>query len=339
VKANAGQIRQALQSPRRDVRFHLLHGPDEAGAQALAALLGKALGPEAERIDLEGAALRADPARLADEAASMSLFGTPRWVRITGLGEESLAAVTALLELESGTNPVVAIAPGVKTSAKIVKLALDHPRAMAFGCYPPTAQDAEKLAAQLAQDQGMRVAPGVAARLVESAGGDRSVLAREVEKLALYLDAAPDRPQELTLAALDAVGADLDEGETFALVDTLIEGRPDLLASELGRLAEAGGSPIPWLRQVARRLVSLAEMRAEMATGEPVEAVMKRHRVFFKEEAATARHLRRWTPAMLADALARIRRAERAVMAPGNAGGVLAGDAALSLARALARRR
>lgn len=339
MKANAGQIRQALQSPRRDVRFHLLHGPDEAGAVALAALLGPALGADAERIDLDGAALRGDPGRLADEAASLSLFGTPRWIRITGVGEESVAAVTALLDLDSAANPVVAIAPGVRTTAKIVKLALDHPRALAFACYPPTQQDAEKLAAQLAQDQGMRVGAGVAARLVEASGGDRAVLAREVEKLALYLDAAPDRPADLDMAALDAVGADLEEGETGALVEALVDGRPDLLAGELARLGEAGTSPIPWLRQVARRLVSLAEMRADMARGEPVEAVMKRHRVFFKEEAATARTLRRWTPAMLADALARVRRAERAVMAPGNAGGVLADDAVLGLARALARRR
>ncbi len=103
-------------------------------------------------------------------------------------------------------------------------------------------------------------------------------------------------------------------------------------------LDEGGASPIPWLRALARRLVALAEMRADMDKGEPVEAVMKRHRVFFREEAATARALRRWNPAMLGDALARVRAAERAVMAPGNAGGVLAETAVLSLARALARR-
>lgn len=338
MKASAGQIRQALQRPRGDVRLHLLHGPDEAGAGALAALLGQAMGAGAERIDLDGGTLRADPARLADEAATLSLFGDARWVRVTAMGEESVPAVQALLEAETAGNPVVAIAPGVKTSAKLVKLVHESARALAFACYPPSAQDAERLAATLAGEGGLRLAPGTAARLAAAAGGDRAVLEREVEKLALFLDAAPDRPRDLDQAALDAIGADLDEAESTAAVEALIEGRPDRLAAELARLAEAGTSPIPWLRQLARRLASLAEMRGEVARGEAPDAVMKRHRVFFKEEEATARALRRWNPAMLAEALDRVRAAERAVMAPGNAGAVLAEEPVLTLARRVARR-
>ncbi|MBJ6122430.1 DNA polymerase III subunit delta [Sphingomonas mollis] len=336
MKASANQIRQALAAPR--LRFYLLHGPDEAGAGALAAVLAQAMGDRAERVDLDGATLRSDPARLADEAASMSLFGDARHIRVTGMGDESVTAVTALLTAEAAGNPVVAIAPGVRSTAKIVKMAIDSPHALAFACYPPTAQDAERLATTLAGERGMRLATGVAARLVTASSGDRSVMAQEIEKFALFLDAAPDRPQELDHQALDLVGADLDEAEATRAVEALVEGRPDHLAEELNRLSEAGTSPIPWLRQIARRLVALIDMRADVANGEPVDAVMKRHRVFFRDEDATARALRRWTPMMLSTALARTRAAERAVMSPGNAGGVLADEAVLQLARALARR-
>ena len=47
--------------------------------------------PEAERIDLGGADLRGDPARLADEAASISMFGGARWILVEPAGDESLA--------------------------------------------------------------------------------------------------------------------------------------------------------------------------------------------------------------------------------------------------------
>lgn len=338
MKANANQIRQALSAPRPAVRLYLLHGPDEAGAGALAALLGTAMGQGAERIDLDGATLRSDPARLSDEASSMSLFGDPRWIRISQAGEECLAAFAALLEADGAANPVVALAPSVRTTAKIVKLATDSPHALVYGSYAPTAQDAERLAVTLAGEQGLRLAPGVAARLVAATSGDRAVMAREVDKLALYLDAAPDRPHDLDHDALDAVGADLDEAEATRAVEALVEGRPDHLAEELARLAEAGTSPIPWLRQLARRLIALGEMRADIAAGESPDAVMKRHRVFFRDEPATGRALRRWTPAMIARALVRVRTAERAIMAPANAGGVLAEDAVLHMARALASR-
>ena len=86
-------------------------------------------------------------------------------------------------------------------------------------------------------------------------------------------------------------------------------------------------------------LLSLAAMRADLDRGEPVDAVMKRHRVFFREEGATTRALRAWPAEQLAKALTHIRAAERAVMAPANAGTVLAEQAVETIARAQARRR
>lgn len=338
MKASAAQIRAALAKPPRDVRLFLLHGPDEAGAAALADLLAHAVGPDAERVDLDGTMLKADPARLADEAASLSLFGGARFVRAAPIGEESLGALTALLTAEVVGNPVVAIAPNLRASAKVVRLALESNAAMAHACYVPAGAEAERLATAMAAEHGLRIMPGIAAGLLDVSGGDRAVLAREFEKYALYLDAAPDRPRELDRAAVEAVGADLGESDTAEAVAALVEGRSAALGAELVRLAEGGASPIPWLRAIARRLVSLAEMRAAVASGETVAAVMKRHRVFYKEEAATERALRRWSPAMLDQALARLRAAERAILAPSNAGGVIADWAALALARAVGKR-
>jgi len=190
----------------------------------------------------------------------------------------------------------------------------------------------------MAGEQGLRPAPGVARRLVETTGGDRAVIAREIDKLALYLDASPERPHDLDHAALDAIGADLGEAEMGQAIDAAIEGRVADLGTELARLEEAGTSPIPWLRQLVRRLIALAEMRGEIDRGEAVDVVMKRHRVFFRDEAQTAKSLRRWSPVMLATAIARVRTAERAIMAPCNPGGVVADAAIVALAQAIARR-
>src|SRR5205823_13368859 len=139
---------------------------------------------DAERIDFDGGTLRADPARLPDEAASLSLFGGARHIRVSPAGEECLEAFTALLEADHAGNPVVALAPTVKSTAKIVKLAIDSRRAMAYAAYEPTAADLERLAAMMARDAGMRPAGTVAGRLAASCAGDRAVLAREIEKLA-----------------------------------------------------------------------------------------------------------------------------------------------------------
>src|ERR1700712_2479367 len=112
MKANLNQLTRAIEGANPDIRLYVLHGPDEAGARDMATRLGRAMGPEAERIDLEPALLKSNPGRLADEAASMSLFGTARHIRVAGAGEESVAACTLLLAAERAGNPVVVIAPG-----------------------------------------------------------------------------------------------------------------------------------------------------------------------------------------------------------------------------------
>lgn len=334
MKGTAAQLVQ----PRRDVRLYLLHGPDEAGAAYLARRLIAAIGSGVERVSIDAATLRKEPARLADEAASLSLFGDARVVQVGPVGEEALEAFTLLLAAATTEHPVIATAPAIRASAKIVKLALDSPRALAVGCYPPNGAEADRLVTALLGEHGLRPAAGVAQRLAEAAGGDRAVIAQEAEKLALFLDAARDRPHDCGHDTLDAIGADLGEAETTRLLDALIDGRAADLGAELARLTETGTSPIPWLRQLQRRLVGLGEMRTAIDRGEPVDAVMKRHRVFFRDEARTAAALRRWTPAMLTAALAQVRGAERAVMAPSTAGTVLADAAMLGLARRVERR-
>lgn len=331
MKATEARLKAALDQPPAGIRLYLLFGPDEAGAMTLADRLARAMGPQAERIDLDGAALRGDPARLADEAAALSLFGTARHVRVTGAGEESLAAATALLEAERAGNPVVMIGPSLKATSKLAKLALDSPAALALACYVPDAGQLEGIAAQIARDLGLRLGNGVARRLAQAGGGDRAVMTREIEKIALYLDAAPERPADCGEDVLGAIGADLGESDMGDVIEAVVAARGDALGAALRRMDEAGVSPIPWLRALARRLASLAEMKGEVAAGADVGSVMKKHRVFFKEEAATGAALRNWSPAMLARAMMVVREAERSVMASATAGDVLAGQAMLAM--------
>lgn len=339
MKADAAQLRRALAAPPADVRLYLFHGPDEAGAMAAAAQLGKAMGAAVERIDLDGARLRRDPGRLAEEAASLSLFGDARWVRATGIGEESLEAMSLLLGAERTAHPVVAIAPAVRSTAKIVKLANESPKALASGFYEPSAAEAERLATALARDQGLMPDAGTARRIADAAAGDRLVMAQEIAKLALFLDADADRPKPLDHPSIDLLGADLDDAALDHLVAAIVDGDTAALGQALDHAATANTSAVLWLRATTRRLIALAAMRADIDAGETPGAVMKRHRVFFREEAATLAALRRWPPRLLARAIDRVRAAERAMIASANAGPVLADAAALAITREIAARR
>jgi len=340
MKANAAQLGAAIdraQSGGGAIRLFLLHGPDESGAIDYAARLGRAMGGGAERVDLDGPTLKAQPGRLADEAASLSLFGGNRYVRVTGMGEESVEALELLLGAATAGNPVVALAPSVKATGKLVKAAIASPGAMVLACYPLDAENGAKLAAGIAREHGVRLTGGTASAMFDAAGGDRAVLTREIEKLALYLDAAPERPRDADEDVLAVIGANFAEAEMAAAIEAVIDGRPADFGPEMARI-DGASLAIPMLRGLSRRLIALAEMRGEVDGGASADNVVEKYRVFWKEKAGTIRALRRWSAPQIAAAITRVRRAERGLMAGGGTASVALAYDALGVSRAAARR-
>jgi DNA polymerase-3 subunit delta len=341
VKANANEIARALDAANGPVRFFLLYGPDEAGSAALARRLERAMGQEAERIDLDGSTLKADPARLVDEAASISLFSGRRWIRIQPAGDEIAAAVASLLEADVAGNPIVALAGALKPSSPLVKLALDHKLALAHPSYVPDARDAAHIAETLAREAGLRLPRDLGRTLAISCSNDRSIMAQEIEKLALYLDAAPDRPAEATAEALEAIGAANPDGELNKLVDAIMGGQPSRVGAEIARLGQSGIAGIPVLRALFRRLILLAALRRDIDGGQsPAAAVDARGKaIFFKEKPAITDQASRWPADRLAALADKLLSAERALKSSGTAGEILAEADMLTISRFAARRR
>ena len=339
MKLNERAMAQALTSPDPAVRLYFLYGPDDAASRALAARLEDAMGTNSERIDLDGAMLKDDPARLADEAAAFSLFGGRRYIRVIG-GEECAEAVAALLEAPVTGNPAVMIAGALKPTSALVKLALAHPAVLACISYKPDAADAETLAVQIGRGLGLRLGPGVAARLAANCLSDRAVLTREIEKLALFVDAAPDRPREADESALDAIGAELAEADTSALVNAVMSGDLPAVAHELNAV-DADNHWIPALRALQRRLILLARLRGEVDRGKSPSAVTSAmgKALFYKDQAPVTAQLTRWPSARLATASSRLLECERALMASGTAGHVIAAEELTAIARVAARLR
>jgi DNA polymerase III subunit delta len=341
VKANANEIARALDAANGPVRFFLLYGPDEAGSAALARRLERAMGQEAERIDLDGSTLKADPARLVDEAASISLFGGRRWIRIQPAGDEIASAVASLLDADVAGNPVVALAGALKPSSPLVKLALDHKLALAHPSYVPDARDAAQIAETLAREAGLRLPRDLGRTLAISCSNDRSIMAQEIEKLALYLDAAPDRPAEATAEELEAIGASNPDGELSKLVDAIMGGQPGRVGVEIARLGQSGIAGIPVLRALFRRLILLAALRRDIDGGQsPAAAVEARGKaIFFKEKPAITDQASRWPADRLAALADKLLAAERSLKSSGTAGDILAEAEMLTISRFAARRR
>lgn len=321
------------------IRLYLVHGPDDAAARAFADRLGRRMGTDAERIDLDGATLKDDPARLADEAAAIGLFGGARWVRVNG-GEECAPAVDALLAAPGAGNPVILLTTSLRANGALARLTTAAKSALVCPLGRAKTGDLVTLAESSARAMGVRLGPGVARALAADSLGNRAVIERELEKIALYLDAAPDRPRPAEQETLAAIGAALSEIDFSALVNATMSGDGAALGRELPMIA-AGDAYVPALRAVARRIMLLARLRGEVDRGRRAGSVIDAAggAVFRSERDAVTAQLQRWTSERLSAAHGRIATGEAALIAANTPGAVLAEQALLDIARVAQRLR
>jgi DNA polymerase III subunit delta len=342
MKANSNEITRAMNAPPPHIRLFLLYGPDEGGATALVKRLERSLGPDVERIELESPVLAADPARLSDEAMAFSLFGGKRYIRISPVADNCVPAIEALLEATTETCPVVALAGALKPSNALLKLALARPDVMVFASYAPKPAEAEAIAIALGREVGLRIPSDIARMIVSAAASERSIMAQEIEKIALFLGSGPARPMDVTRDAVRAVGASITDSALSTLAEAAIGGRGEATVVALAELKADGVNGVPMLRAMQKRVALIAELHAAVTeTGQSPESVVESRgkAIFYQEKPGVLRDLKRWNAAQLATASLRLLAAERAVKSASNAGDVLAEAEIIRVMRAAARLR
>jgi DNA polymerase-3 subunit delta len=314
VKANQASIARAVDQPADGARFYLFHGQDESQSRGLAARLLEALG--AAKSVLAAATIRSDPAALVDEASAMSLFGGKRAVWIEPATRDIEDGVAALFEARAVENPVIAIAGVLTKTSALLKMAEGSPLAVAFASYAPEGRDAERMVADMGRRYGLKIAPQVAARIADASGNDQAIVAQELQKFALFIDASPQAPKELDHGPLDAVGAESAEGDFLRLADLALAGDIGELTEELARLPAGGSEGIPVVRSLQRRLLMLAPARARVERGERVDAVMTAmgRALFWKDKGKIQRMLTKWTADGLATVAERAGQLERSLI-------------------------
>jgi DNA polymerase-3 subunit delta len=150
----------------------------------------------------------------------------------------------------------------------------------------------------MADAAGVRIDAAMAERIARGCALDTRMARSEIDKLALYLDAAPQAPKSADAAALDAITA-RNEDESFGgIVTTVLGGDTARLAGELGRLRELGLSPVGLLLAFERRAAQLGQLAAQLGRRSDIGAFVQSKKgtplVFFRDTAEVTNQLRRW---------------------------------------------
>ena len=326
----------------RDCAIVFFCGPDEAGASAAADELVALLPEPGERIELSGAELRGDPARLGDEARSTSLFGDARHIWVRASGEDALGALETLIATsDAGAGracPVIVVATAATDKSRTAKLLEKRKDAMVAMFHAPDLSTVTHAVRAMGDAAGVHLDAALAERIARAANLDVRLAKSEVEKLALYLDASPQAPRRADPAALDAVGAACEDDGFAPLVDAVLGGDSERLGSELRRMHELSLNPVGALLAFERRAALLARIAARGSQRPPSQDDLKRMGVFFREIPAVQAQAGIWRGPRLTRLADRLVELHRCLFADNQAAELLLAQGLTAIARQAARR-
>ncbi|HVW75814.1 MAG TPA: DNA polymerase III subunit delta [Rhizomicrobium sp.] len=292
-------------NPPKGLMAALVYGPDAGLVQERAEKLLKSVVPDLTDpfnvADLSETVLLADPARLADEAAAISMMGGRRVVRVRGAGNDLAELFEDFLDDPKGDALVVAEGGDLAKTGALRKLFDGHKTAIAVQCYPDSLRDLGDVVRDALRAEGLSIAPDALEDAVSRLGSDRGVTRREIEKLLLYMHGH----KQVTLEDVRAVMGDEAEARSESACDAAGSGDLVRLDRELERLWASDTQPAQVLRSAMGHFQKLVQAREGAARGESLDSVMKRLRppVHFSRTTSFKAQAQRWSTDRLGEAL------------------------------------
>lgn len=346
MKANQKDFARGLPRGAENARIFFFCGPDEAGASAAANKVVENLPDPGERVEITGAELKGDPAKLGDEARTESLFGDRRHILVRAAGEEALDALRALIETgEAGGGeaaPVLVVATGATDKSRTAKLLEKRPDALVAMFYPPDLASVAVSVRAMADSAGLRLGGDLAERIARAAGLDVRLAQSEVTKLAIYCDADPQSPKTASIADHEAIGAASEEDGFQPVVNAVLGGEVGRVAGEVRRMRELGLNPVGLLLAIERRAAQLAQITAKLGPRGSFDNLGRGEKaqlgIFWKEERDIRNQLARWHRSKLDRLIPRLVTLHRSLLANSQAAELLLAQDLCEIARFAARR-
>jgi DNA polymerase III subunit delta len=312
MKLPAQRVAAFLKSPDSGARAALIYGPDAGLVRERADKLAVAICPDLDdafRVaELTSGALADDPARLNDEAASLSLVGGRRLLRVRGAEDDLGGLFERFFKAPPPGDAFVLVESGDLGPRSSLRRAFENAKsAAAIACYLDGPREIAELAREILGAHNIELRPEALQYLAAHLGGDRQVSRRELEKLALYVgDGGKAGEDEVTVAIGDSAELSVDE-VAFAAA----EGDAAQLERALNRAFGEGAQPVTVLRAELRHFQRLHLAGSRLAAGSSEEDALKlRPPLFFKLVERFKRQLRLWPPPRAEAALEALHEAE-----------------------------
>ncbi len=308
MKIAAARADAFAAAPGAATRAVLIYGPDvglvrERTATLIGAVAGDASDPF-RVCELTGATLRDDPARLASEAAALSMTGGRRVVSVSNVTDAQAALFEQLLSDGSWESLVIVGAGELAPRSGLRKLFEGSAAAAALPCYLDDGVALSEVIQTTLGQYEVSASREAFAYLLGHLGADRRMTRSELEKLALYVG----RGGAVDLEAAELIVGDSAGRSLEDVVYAAGAGDRAKLDVALLQAEQEGINPVAVLRATSRHFERLLRATEMVAAGTSVEGAMKalRPSVFFKRTNSFGQQMRHWSRPQLVAALDRL---------------------------------
>lgn len=297
-------IDRFLREPDPAILAVLIYGPDAGGVRERASMLVRMVAGSLDdpfavvRLTEDG--LAADPARLADEHASLSLMGGQQIIWVSEAGTGFLKSVSPILAHPRPGNLIVAEAGALQKKAPLRTLFETTREAAAIACYADGVREIDALIAAEMRAARLSIDDDACEYLAGLLGADRALSRQELVKLTTYAQGK----STVSLADVEAVCGDAAEHSLDDLVDAVFEGDLQITDTIFQILLDAGTAPDRMISSAGLHVARLASMRMSVDAGRRGEDVVRsaRPQIYFKRQAGMIRQLSAWELHGLGDA-------------------------------------
>lgn len=293
---------------RTDVRLLLIHGNDTGlVAERASTFIKAALGESADPlglIRLDASEVSSDPARLADEAYAIPMFGGRRCIELRVSGNwQVLPALQAVFANPPVDAALVVTAGELRKTSPVRKLFEQAKHAYAIACYADDARALDRVIDEETGRAGLAIGADARAALKQLIGGDRMASRGEVAKLCLYAEGTG----EITLDDVRAVVGDASASAVDEAVDAMASGDAASFERLYRRLVAAGTAGFTVAGAVQRHFDMLHRARGQIERGADPESALG-YGVFWKRKPMVLRQVQAWTLPRIERALAIVER-------------------------------
>jgi len=314
AQKKANEVDSFLARPTSSFPVVLLYGPDKGLVSERARRFAEAsklpLDDPFAVIRMEADDIEADPAKLADEARTISMFGDQRliWIK-NAAGQKKLAEAIKLLATEPPQETFVLVEAGDLKKGAGLRSAVENASAgMALPCYSDDSRGIDGVIDDVLAEWKMQITLDGRQLLRASLGGDRLATRGELEKLCLYARGKERIDiDDVREAVGDVAGLSTDE-----VIDAVLAGDLARFEVSFDRVVKSGTAPFLVLNTAMRQFQQVQTLRHIADTERKSASVVvaaARPPIFFNRKKLIENAVSRWSGESLARVMERLQRA------------------------------